>query len=229
MPNIRFVDCEFSNINHNGTSAHVLVSAAIGDIKHAQIYKLTGHPLLLHERRNIDLPPPILKGEELTKFLSIQRKIFIHKKNKPHIYINLDNEIKEGLANPNPSLNSNRIHQLLRGDTKIITFAGNTDGAILRKLGILNDVYSLECDDLEEKGKFVLYIRLIESKIRLASLPIGNHEKKSGRLLSLEEVHEKCCFTIHKNKTHAHDPMTDIIYTKCLFLTLKRETNFTIK
>ena len=61
------------------------------------------------------------------------------------------------------------------------------------------------------------YIQLIKmgTKQIIFEVDIGVINK-SGRLLNLEETHKVICQKDHKI-THAHDPKTDVRFTKCIF------------
>lgn len=45
---------------------------------------------------------------------------------------------------------------------------------------------------------------------------IGYVEKR-GRMLNLGETHSIICKNKHNDITHLHDPITDVILTKCIF------------
>jgi len=40
---------------------------------------------------------------------------------------------------------------------------------------------------------------------------------KQGRLLSLSEAHAMVCETNHDDFTYAHDPVVDVVMTRCVF------------
>jgi hypothetical protein len=50
----------------------------------------------------------------------------------------------------------------------------------------------------------------------LFSIYIGRLNKE-GRMLNLTETHSLICKADHRNVTHSHDPLTDVIYTRCIF------------
>jgi len=73
---------------------------------------------------------------------------------------------------------------------------------------------NLTCYDKHFNKQFVIQLIKLETKQIIFEVDVGHFDKK-GRLLTLEETHGLICTRKHKI-THAHDPRTDVILTKCI-------------
>lgn len=51
----------------------------------------------------------------------------------------------------------------------------------------------------------------------VVSIPIGIFNKPRGGTLNVHQCHSIVCTTDHNDITFAHDPVTDVIYTRCIF------------
>lgn len=49
---------------------------------------------------------------------------------------------------------------------------------------------------------------------------------KTGRMLSLSETHNLICNTTHENIDYLHDPVTDVILTRCIFNFLTKQLSY---
>jgi hypothetical protein len=118
------------------------------------------------------------------------------------------------------SLGSVTISRYLHSDnTKpvIITWSGLTDIKILRKLRItgIKKILDITNYSVENNNIFSLLLTNVNSNKLIYSEEIG-YVNKNGRILSLKEMHGLICKEEHEI-TYCHDPVTDVILTKCIF------------
>jgi len=71
------------------------------------------------------------------------------------------------------------------------------------------------CYDTSNTQCFYVELENLRTKERICEIELGYYEKR-GRLLNLVETHQLICKKKHK-VTYAHDPCTDVKYTKCIF------------
>jgi len=74
---------------------------------------------------------------------------------------------------------------------------------------------NLTCYEKNFNKQFVIQLIKLDTNQILFEVNIGTYDK-NGRLLNHEETHSLICSRKHKI-THAHDPSTDVILTKCIF------------
>jgi len=100
----------------------------------------------------------------------------------------------------------------------IVLWNGETDKVILDRLKIQNihKILNITTYDEYNDGEFLIKLTSMKDKKLIYSKSIGKI-KKNGRMLNLGETHKIICKVVHKDVTHCHDPVTDVIYTKCLF------------
>ncbi|XP_022163082.1 uncharacterized protein LOC111028659 [Myzus persicae] len=99
----------------------------------------------------------------------------------------------------------------------IVFWNGSMDMTIIKHLRLRGILKYLNLTAYSDKNnnEFNLKLTNVESKEQLYSGYIGT-VTKNGRMLNLLETHELVC-NINHNITHCHDPVADIILTKCIF------------
>lgn len=96
----------------------------------------------------------------------------------------------------------------------IIVWQDSSDIVILNQLKISNPILNLRMWDISEDNQF--FVQLYEGKKVIAEQPVG-YFKKNGRSLNLREAHGQVCDFPHPEITNAHNPCTDVIWTRCIF------------
>ena len=125
-------------------------------------------------------------------------------------------QVYDSQTTTNPNLNIETIKEYINKDdwdNIVVVYQGSSDIHILRQLGITNHILDLRVYDVNQDGIF--YIQLLNEKCVIAECSI-DHVNKNGRLLNLREAHDLICDQQH-DVTDAHNPCTDVIWTKCLF------------
>jgi hypothetical protein len=99
----------------------------------------------------------------------------------------------------------------------IVTWSGTMDVIIFKKLGIPGIKKFLNISTYDDNNDNIFSLKLIDTNNNklLYSESIG-YVLKNGRMLNLKETHDILCEKKHE-VTYYHDPVTDIIYTKCIF------------
>ena len=177
-----------------------------------KIRKLEGRPLYLptHE----EVRP--MKDLELQVAQREIRRIF---NCKPVFRDACLDQLDKSLRATVSILNATYIkNYILRGDKTnvIVLWNGGSDRNILKRMGIVQfPILNITCYDKNFNQQFTIQLEKVETKQIIYEVEIGTFNKK-GRLLNLEETHNIICNKKHKI-TYAHDPRTDVIYTKCIF------------
>ncbi|XP_022166854.1 uncharacterized protein LOC111031288 [Myzus persicae] len=99
----------------------------------------------------------------------------------------------------------------------IVFWNGSTDMTIIKRLRLRGTLKYLNLTAYSNKNNNEFIIKLInlENKEQLYSGYIGTINR-NGRMLNLLETYGLVC-NIDHNITHCHDPVADIILTKCIF------------
>lgn len=128
-------------------------------------------------------------------------------------------QLNQSLRAPINSLNVTYIRNYIQRDNKIniiVTWGGSSDKIILKRLGLTEfPLLNIRCYDKYLNRQFYLQLERVETKELIFEVEVGYYDK-SGRILNLTEGYSLICKKKHK-VTHAHDPRTDVIYTKCIF------------
>ncbi|XP_060854962.1 uncharacterized protein LOC132932602 [Metopolophium dirhodum] len=215
------MDFEFTNMRRTDI---VLISGAISNsLNKCKIRKLEGKPLLLplHEQMRVMTVRETQLAEK-----SI-RRIFHNKKEvETTCLAQLNKSLNSKLNNLTPEFIKNYI---LRGDkiNVVVLFGGSYDRNILSRLGLGHiEVLNIRCYDLNFDGDFYMILEKLRGKIteRIFEFNIGRIQKR-GRLLNLTEAHSGVCTQKHKI-TYAHDPKTDVRFTKCIFNRMVKEYGY---
>lgn len=182
-----------------------------------RVLKLEGHPLLLTDSsvRPINDKEQTWAVKNLIKFFgwpSAKAAISL-----AQIYDSINSEIN--------NLHRDTIYDYLqRGDqrTIIVLWNGDTDALILNRLNLNYPILNIRAYDVDNNQQFVL--QLMYHKRVIVTIALGWVDK-NGRMLNLLETHDMCCRKEH-DITHAHDPCTDVVLTKCLFDKLLRKITY---
>jgi hypothetical protein len=206
------VDFEFTNLGRDNL---IVISGAImGRHQPGMITKLEGRALVLNTDR------PVTNREWKTMVHHLV-KIF---KTKPRILFPVLAQVTIPGTSQHSNLNSETIRDYLVKYDRIILWEGSTDRKILDGVKVDSISLSMRGWDRDMNGEFYLQI-LNKQKIIIASVYIGKFIKQ-GRALKLTEAHDLVCGGGH-GAAEPHDPVTDVLYTNCLFLHL-RSTHGTI-
>ncbi|XP_060881693.1 uncharacterized protein LOC132953184 [Metopolophium dirhodum] len=207
------MDFEFTNIHR---TSKVLISGAISNsLDRFKIRKLEGRPLYLPE--NGEVRP--MKDREVLVAQKALARIF---KAKPELRDICLDQLNQSLRAPVNSLNATYIKNYILRDNKInviVVFGGSSDREILKRLGINFPLLDMRCYDKNLNRQFYLQLEDVSNKRIIFEIEVGYYDK-SGRILNLTESHNLICKKKHsryanKHKiTYAHDPRTDVIYTK---------------
>lgn len=204
------MDFEFSMVNRNGI---VLISGAISNsLDRYKTRTLQGRPLYLpaHE----EVRP--MKNEEMQE---AQKEIYRILRGKTEIRDACLDQLDKSLRTSVNSLNATYIkNYILKDDKKsvIVVWNCSSNKNILKKLGITEfPLLNITCNDKNLDKNFTIQLEKVENKQIIFEIDIGTFNK-NGRLLNVEETHELICGKKHKI-THANNPRTNVIYTKCIF------------
>jgi len=103
----------------------------------------------------------------------------------------------------------------------VVFWNGNTDKNLIEKLGITHVKNYLDITTIHHSYNnnydLVLQDMSRNKQVILSKIPIGHYIKKNGRTLNLLECHTLICGQIHEGVVDCHDPVTDVILTKCIF------------
>lgn len=197
------MDFEFTNLGKNQT---ILISGAIiGCHEPNIITKLEGRALVLNENRQVT-------DIEWTKMVKNIVRIF---KNKNNVMYPLLAQIYDSDHTTNPNLNITQIKNQIEKYDMIITWEGSSDKNILDLMNVNRFLLSMRGWDENQNGEFYLQLINLHTKQVLISHHIGEFNKQ-GRALKLSEAHNLVCGGTH-GKSDAHDPITDVLWTDCLF------------
>jgi len=192
----------------------VLISGAISNsLDRFKITKLEGRPLYL-PRGQEEVRP--MSDQEIRRALREIHRIF---SNKPETRNACIDQIKLSLKTKQQNLNATFINNYLRSGNQqcvIVLFSGNSDKEILYKLNIKDfSLLSILCYDTNNTKVFSLQLKNLKTQELICEIELGYYEKR-GRQLNLVETHNLICTKKHR-VTYAHDPCTDVKYTKCIF------------
>ncbi len=206
------MDFEFTMINRKDL---LLVSGSMSNsLEKYKPVKLEGKPIVLTTTNKLKM----LQDREVKKVMQSVGRIF---RNKPELLLPLLGQLEASLKlKGGTTLSTTYINQYLHTDNRtpvIVFWNGTTDKEILQKLGLNRRMLNITSYSDNNDNYFnlkLLDISGLTSKL-LYSSEIG-YQEKNGRMLNLMETHDLICKTNH-NITHSHDPIADVIITKCLF------------
>jgi hypothetical protein len=157
-----------------------------------------------------------MSDQEVRQAIKIIHRVFVK---KPELRDACLEQFGKSLKSKFATLNATFINSYLRKDDKqcvIVLFGGTSDKEILYKLNIHQySMLNILCYDTTNTQRFFLQLENLRTRRIICEIELG-YFNKQGRLLNLSETHKFICKKKHKI-THAHDPCTDVKYTKCIF------------
>lgn len=213
------MDFEFIQFNRDV----VLISGAMSTYRtKARIVKLQGIPLVL------------APGGHVTRFNLDHRFALVEHvsrvlRKKPDLCNAVLSELHRSVARRDGStLRPERIVDYLyhMGQRPVLVlWNGSADVDILNRLRVPVPIV-LNLTTFNDDGDTAYYLKLINCATGelIGSRKIGNF-RKNGRMLSLSEAHSVCCRAVHRI-TYVHDPVVDVLYTKCVFNYLLKQEGY---
>ncbi|KAF0726158.1 Integrase catalytic domain-containing protein [Aphis craccivora] len=195
------MDFEFTNLGRDNL---ILISGAIkGRHSLGLVTKLEGRALVLRENR-------VVTPDEWKDMVHHLVRIF---KKKPQTLYPILAQIYDSDVSTKPNLTKKQILDLLKPYDVIILWEGSTDIKILKTLGAPHIALSMRGWDVDFNGRF--FLQLMYDKLVIVSHFIGEIQK-NGCALKLSETQSLVCKGDHGCK-EAHNPITDVIWSRCLF------------
>ncbi|CAH1720140.1 unnamed protein product [Aphis gossypii] len=199
------MDFEFTNLGRDNL---ILISGALmGRHSPGLVTKLEGRALLLKENRAVT-------PKEWKDMVHHLVRIF---KDKPKTLYPVLAQIYDSDHSTETNLTKKQILNLIKNYDVIVLWEGSTDIKILDALGVPHIALSMRGWDVDSNGKF--YLQLLYGKTIIVSHYIGDITK-NGRALCLTEAHGLTCGGDH-GCIEAHNPVTDVIWSGCLFRYLR--------
>ena len=193
-----------------------MVSGAISNsLEKYQPRKLEGSPLILTKDNKLRR----FRKYDLKKTVQAINRVFRGK--KARLIEPLLDQLYKSVSHQGESTLSTVYLQgylHIEGREPIIVFwNGTSDITIIKRLRLRGIIAFLNISAISimNNNEFILELTNIETKEVLYSGYLGELNK-NGRMLGLSEAHNLACNINHKI-THCHDPITDVILTKCLF------------
>lgn len=207
------MDFEFATFGQN----IILISGAMSKYHiESQIFKLQGNPLVLKS------------GGSITRFYRnnvhiLTKQLTKRLKKKPDTLNSILKELQESInitgkftLRPEYIIN----YLIKNGQIPILVlWNGSNDTRILKRLNITQVIpvmLNMTVYDEYKNSQYYLKLTHSENDELICSHNIGCVEK-NGRMLSLSETHSVICTVNHPDITNTHDPVTDVLYTKCIF------------
>ncbi|XP_060858581.1 uncharacterized protein LOC132935947 [Metopolophium dirhodum] len=209
---IFIVDFEFTMIN---STEILLVSGAISNsLEKYKPMKLEGNPLVLTQDDKLRR----FRRRDLGKVVQTIKRVF---RSKPNLTTPLLDQLYKSINHQGEStLSTVYLQKYLHIDSRepiIVFWNGTTDLTIVKRLRLRGILAFLNITAYSDRNnnEFNLKLTNIETRETLYSGYIGKLNK-NGRMLNLLEAHGLVCNTNH-HITHCHDPIADVILTKCVF------------
>jgi len=161
----------------------------------------------------------MLQHREIKQVMRSIGRIF---RNKPEFLTPLLGQLETSLKLEGATtLSTVYLNQYLHTDGRkpiIVFWNGTTDKIIINQLRI-NMEKMLNITSYSDNNDNYFHLKLFDitgsTNKLIYSNKIGHHQK-NGRMLNLMETHDLICRIDH-NVTHCHDPIADVILTKCMF------------
>ncbi|XP_060866547.1 uncharacterized protein LOC132942283 [Metopolophium dirhodum] len=193
----------------------LLVSGAISNsLEKYKPMKLEGNPLVLTQDDKLRR----FWRCDLGTVIQTIKRVF---RNKPTLTTPLLEQLYKSVSHQGEStLSTVNLQKYLHIDNRepiIVFWNGTTDLTIIKRLRLRGILAILNITAYSDRNndEFNLKLTNIETKETLYSGYIGKLNK-NGRMLNLIEAHGLVCNTNH-HITHFHDPIADVILTKCVF------------
>ena len=213
-PEFAVVDFEFTQL---GKENLILISGAVCGHYEPLVTKFEGRALKLRTNE----PVTTREWKAMVHHLV---NIF---KGKPKKLFPILAQIYDSDHTSCPNLTRTTIQTILNKYNSIILWEGSTDIKILNALHIRCRALTMRGWDTNNNGNFDLQLTDMLTKQSICSIKIGTFVKQ-GRALKLSEAHELLCKKTH-GFSEAHDPRTDVLWTRCLFRKLQLEFHDLIK
>lgn len=207
------MDFEFTMIERKNL---LLVSGAISNsLNKYRPIKLEGKPIILTTDNKLKM----LKRREVKQVMQSVGRIF---RNKPELLLPLLGQLEASInLEGETTLSTTYLNQYLHADHRIpilVYWNGTTDKQIIERLRLrIKKLLNITAYSDDNDNYFNL--KLIDNTNNINKLiyteRVG-YQEKNGRMLNLMETHDLVCKTNH-NITHSHDPVADVIITKCIF------------
>jgi hypothetical protein len=111
------------------------------------------------------------------------------------------------------------FNKCVKRNNVAVLWNGHMDRKILKQFIVRDQPFeflNLTAYDQQNNGLFYLELTDLERERTIGTTFLGP-VNKNGRMLNLTETHNLVCKNIHPQMTIAHDPITDVIMTKCIF------------
>lgn len=193
----------------------VLISGAISNtLDNFRLIVLKGRPIVLPKNG----PAEALTFIRFKKVIQEAIRIF---KDKEEFLILLLSQLHGSMFIRKPNLTRNFITHYLNKVNKtsvIIFFCGDTDKVILDRLNITEyPMLNMISFDTKNDKHYNVHLSNFKTRELICKVPIAHIQNRRGRYLSLTETHNNLCPIKHRKVKYAHDPYTDVLYTKCIF------------
>jgi|UniRef100_A0A2S2PVQ3 hypothetical protein len=206
------MDFEFTSFRNS----LVLISGAMSDHRmDSPVVKLRGYPLVLsRSKRALRLDP------------SDERELVRHLKRtmrrKSELLRSLLCELEIGVRTSRrsttlyPEYVTDYMHGGGRQRPVLVLWNGSSDVEIMRRLRVdCPMIVNLTAYDEHGDKRYLLKLIDYGTNQLMCARYIGRFDK-NGRMLSLSEAHSMVCAVRH-DITYLHDPVVDVLYTKCVF------------
>lgn len=204
------MDFEFVSYQQNKI---ILISGAVANSYiDSRVQKFQGMPLIISS--NGQIVPLNFNGLKTT--IRLLTKIFKNKKEQLDAILN---ELQQSYITRFSNLTKTKIINYLNYKNQkpiIVLWNGHIDKTILNRLGIDELILNLSAYDRLNNGEFDLKLINMVTGQTVVIYKLGT-VLKLGRLLSLVETHNILCDITHDDITYAHDPVTDVIFSRCIF------------
>lgn len=206
------MDFEFTMVNK--VDLLVVAGAISSSLDKYRPIKLRGRPLVLTTQNKLKM----FNRRDKRKIVSEVRRI--HKK-RPEVVRAFMEQFEESLITKESNLSTIYINRYLNTDdrTPIVVFwNGNTDRTIIDRLKLPNirTMLNITTYSEENDNNFCLKLENLGTGREIIFNTEIGYQQKKGRMLNLKETHDLICKEKH-TITYCHDPVTDVILTKCIF------------
>lgn len=228
LTNVFVVDFEFISFNRIDT---VLISGAVASVDpNSPVKKLAGQPLLLRDLRNVNKgrrPVEKMSRSTVNSVIIHIMRIFKGPENvERHDALLFELEQSFTNCDRSSSLDAKTIKMHLGLDkglgrmATVVSWNGHCDAEILKKLDVPVQNLFLSAYDTRNDGIFTLRLYAANTPNEtMAHVEIG-WVTKNGRMLSLSEAHGAFCWEDHDSSRRPHDPVKDVLMTRCLYIFL---------
>lgn len=211
------VDFEFSPLPHGDWL--LITGAMVNSLNKYKPFRLVGKPIFLPKTGKLTMyHPRHHKG-----IVQFAERCFAVK--KPEVLTLVKGHLNDAInyGGQHPTLSTPRMVKYLHSDNKkpvVVFWNGNTDRELVNRLKLPNITKFLDMTTVENRknSSYELVLKdMSEGKRVIFTTFIGVVNKPNGGTLNLRECHSLVCQAVHNDITYCHDPVTDVIYTRCIF------------